>query len=188
MPSRGRNRWNAVSSPHVLKVHAAKPDRRGLYHVIEYFDGRTLQQWMLDNPAPDLESVRSIIAQIALGLRALHRKDVLHLDMKPGKVLIDATGLVKIIDFGSSQAARWSDERGRAGRLVPAGTSDYAAPEHLTGAAPSNLSDIYSLGVIAYEMLPGHLPYGKGITSAARGQKARLCPRRVAPQGRAGLG
>jgi eukaryotic-like serine/threonine-protein kinase len=173
-----REEWigRLVSSPHVLKVHASKPDRRSLYHVTEYFDGKTLQQWMLDNPAPDLESVRSIISQIALGLRALHRKDVLHLDMKPGNVMIDANGLVKIIDFGSSQAASWADENGRAPHLVPAGTADYAAPEHLTGAPPSNRSDIYSLGVIAYEMLTGFLPYGKGITSAAQVKKLAYVP------------
>ena len=173
-----REEWigRLVSSPHVLKVHASKPDRRSLYHVTEYFDGKTLQQWMLDNPSPDLESVRSIVAQIALGLRAMHRKDVLHLDMKPGNVMIDANGLVKIIDFGSSQAASWADEKGRAAHLVPAGTADYAAPEHLTGAPPSNRSDIYSLGVIAYEMLTGHLPYGKGITSAAQIRKLSYVP------------
>ncbi len=173
-----REEWigRLVSSPHVLKVHASKPGRRSLYHVTEYFDGKTLQQWMLDHPSPDLESVRSIISQIALGLRALHRKDVLHLDMKPGNVMIDANGLVKIIDFGSSQAASWADENGRAAHLVPAGTADYAAPEHLTGAPPSNRSDIYSLGVIAYEMLTGHLPYGKGITSAAQVKKLSYVP------------
>ncbi len=173
-----REEWigRLVSSPYVLKVHVSKPDRRSLYHVTEYFDGRTLQQWMLDNPSPDLESVRSIIAQIALGLRALHRKDVLHLDMKPGNVMIDANGLVKIIDFGSSQAASWADENGRAAHPVPAGTADYAAPEHLTGAAPSNRSDIYSLGVIAYEMLTGHLPYGKGITNASQAKKLAYVP------------
>jgi eukaryotic-like serine/threonine-protein kinase len=173
-----REEWigRLVSSPHVLKIHASNARRRSLYHVTEYFDGRTLQQWMLDNPSPDIEAVRSIIAQIALGLRALHRKDVLHLDMKPGNVMIDANGLVKIIDFGSSQAASWADESGRAAHLVPAGTADYAAPEHLTGAPPSNRSDIYSLGVIGYEMLTGFLPYGKGITSAAQVKKLAYVP------------
>ena len=96
--------------------------------------------------------------------------------MKPGNVMIDANGMVKIIDFGSSQAASWADEKGRAAHLVPAGTADYAAPEHLTGAPPSNRSDIYSLGVIAYEMLTGHLPYGKGITSAAQVRKLAYVP------------
>ena len=96
--------------------------------------------------------------------------------MKPGNVMIDANGLVKIIDFGSSQAASWADEKGRAAHLVPAGTADYAAPEHLTGAPPSNRSDIYSLGVIGYEMLTGHLPYGKGITSAAQAKKLAYVP------------
>jgi serine/threonine protein kinase len=144
--------------------------------VTEYFDGKTLQQWMLDNPQPDFEAVRSIISQIAIGLRALHRRDILHLDLKPGNVMIDAAGLVKIIDFGSSRAAAWSDEGCAAVREIPAGTADYSAPEHLSGLPPTNRSDIYSLGVIAYEMLTGYLPYGKGLTRAAQVKRLAYVP------------
>ncbi len=173
-----REEWigRLVSSPNTLNIHDVKGKRRFLYHVTEYFDGKTLQQWILDNPLPDIEAVRSIVSQIALGLRALHRKDVLHLDLKPGNVMIDGNGLVKIIDFGSSQAASWADEKGRAAHAIPAGTADYAAPEHLIGTPPSNRSDIYSLGVITYEMLTGHLPYGKGITNAAQLKKLVYIP------------
>lgn len=167
-----REEWvgRLVSSPHTLKIHNAKNKRRFLYHVTEYFEGRTLQQWMLDNPKPELEAVRSIVEQVALGLRAMHRKDVLHLDLKPGNIMINAQGLVKIIDFGSSQAASWQDEAGRK-TAVPQGTADYSAPEHLAGAPASNLSDIYSLGAISYEMLTGKLPYGKSIKSTAEARR-----------------
>jgi eukaryotic-like serine/threonine-protein kinase len=167
-----REEWvgRLVTSPHTLKIHNAKNKRRFLYHVTEYFDGKTLQQWMLDNPKPELEAVRSIVEQVALGLRAMHRKDVLHLDLKPGNIMINAQGLVKIIDFGSSQAASWQDEAGRKSAM-PQGTADYSAPEHLVGAPASNLSDIYSLGAIAYEMLTGKLPYGKSIKSAAEARR-----------------
>jgi serine/threonine protein phosphatase PrpC len=173
-----REEWigRLVSSPHLLKIHPAAPSRRHLYHVTEYFDGKTLQQWMLDNPQPDFEAVRSIISQIAIGLRALHRRDILHLDLKPGNVMIDAAGLVKIIDFGSSRAAAWSDEGCAAVREIPAGTADYSAPEHLSGLPPTNRSDIYSLGVIAYEMLTGYLPYGKGLTRAAQVKRLAYVP------------
>ncbi len=164
-----REEWvgRLVSSPNTLKIHEVKGTKRFLYHVIEFFDGKTLQQWMLDNPNPELETVRSIVEQIAMGLRALHRKDVLHLDLKPGNVMINAQGLVKIIDFGSSQAASFADENSKSQNAVPAGTADYAAPEHLLGTPPSNRSDIFSLAAITYEMLTGHLPYGAGITTAA---------------------
>ncbi len=165
-----------VSSPHTLKIHNAKGQRHFLYHVTEYFEGKTLQQWMLDNAKPDLEVVRSIVEQVAQGLRAMHRKDILHLDLKPGNVMINAQGLVKIIDFGSSRAASWSDEKQNRDAAAPAGTADYTAPENILGNPPSNRSDIYSLGAIAYEMITGSLPYGKGITSAAMIKKLRYVP------------
>ncbi len=172
-----REEWvgRLVSSPHTLKIHNAKNQRRFLYHVTEYFDGKTLQQWMLDNPKPDLEAVRSIIEQVALGLRAMHRKDVLHLDLKPGNIMINAQGLVKIIDFGSSQAASWQDEVGKKSTILQ-GTADYSAPEHLTGAPASNLSDIYSLGAITYEILTGKLPYGKSIKTAGDAKRLTYIP------------
>ncbi len=165
-----------VSSPNTLKIHDTKGKRHFLYHVTEYFEGKTLQQWMLDNPKPDLEVVRSIVEQIASGLRAMHRKDILHLDLKPGNVMINAQGLVKIIDFGSSRAASWSDEKKNQEAAAPAGTADYTAPENILGNPPSNRSDIFSLGAIAYEMIAGSLPYGKGITSAAMIKKLRYVP------------
>lgn len=162
-----------VSSPNTLRIHDAKGQRLSLYHVTEYFEGKTLQQWMLDNPRPELEIVRSIIEQIALGLRAMHRKDILHLDLKPANVMINAQGLVKIIDFGSSRAASWFDENQPQEGAAAAGTADYTAPENLTGNPPTNRSDIFSLAAIAYEMITGSLPYGKGLTSAAMIKKLR---------------
>ena len=162
-----------VSSPNTLRIHDAKGQRLSLYHVTEYFEGKTLQQWMLDNPRPELEIVRSIVEQIALGLRAMHRKDILHLDLKPANVMINAQGLVKIIDFGSSRAASWFDENQPQEGAAAAGTADYTAPENLTGNPPTNRSDIFSLAAIAYEMITGSLPYGKGLTSAAMIKKLR---------------
>ena len=162
-----------VSSPNTLKIHDAKGQRHFLYHVTEYFEGKTLQQWMLDNPKPELEVVRSIVEQIASGLRAMHRKDILHLDLKPGNVMINAQGLVKIIDFGSSRAASSSDEKQNGVAVAPAGTADYTAPENILGNSASNRSDIFSLGAISYEMITGSLPYGKGITGAAMIKKLR---------------
>ncbi len=172
-----REEWlgRLLPSPNTLRFYQTTAHRRFLYHVTEYFEGKTLQQWMHDNPKPELETVRDIIEQIALGLRALHRRDVLHLDLKPGNVMINAQGGVKIIDFGSSRAASWSDE-GHCMDQTPAGTADYAAPENLRGTPCSNRSDIFSLAVITYEMLTAHLPYGKGITKLSAIKKLRYVP------------
>jgi len=162
-----------VRSPNTLKIHEIKGRRYFLYHVTEHFEGKTLQQWMLDNPRPELETVRSIVEQIAIGLRAMHRKDILHLDLKPSNVMINGQGLVKIIDFGSSRAASWADDRQSNATAAPAGTADYTAPENILGKPPSNRSDIFSLGAIAYEMMTGALPYGKGFSSAAMIKKSK---------------
>lgn len=156
-----REEWigKLVASPNTLKSLEPPLARTSLYHVTEYFEGKTLEQWIHDNPSPPFEEVRTIIAQVASGLRAMHRKSVLHLDLKPGNIMTDGAGVVKLIDFGSSRLA--DSDSGEA----HGGTADYSAPELLTGTPPSNTADIFSLAVITYEMLTGKLPYGRGFKS-----------------------
>lgn len=147
--------------------------------MTEYFDGQTLRQWMLDNPKPELQAVRHIVEQIAKGLRAFHRKDIIHQDLKPENIMIDGHGQVKIIDFGSSRAASQLESGSpvESPRLV--GTVDYTAPEYHLGEPGSNRSDIYALGVIVYEMLTGRLPYGKGFSSARDVRRLRYADART---------
>ena len=92
-----------IDSPHVLKPCLPQRRRNFLYVVTEFIDGQTLTQWMIDNPKPNLETVRGIVEQIAKGLRAFHRKEMLHQDIRPDNIMIDTTGTVKIIDFGSTK-------------------------------------------------------------------------------------
>src|SRR5207244_12571738 len=101
-----------VTSPHVLKVLRPERVRRSLYYVTEFFEGQTLRQWMLDHPRPNLEVVRVIVEQIAKGLRAFHRKEIIHQDLKPENLLIDSANALKIIDFGSSRVAGVLEEGG----------------------------------------------------------------------------
>ena len=161
-----REEWigSLVASPHVVKVIRSDRKRQSLYYVTEFFEGRTLRQWMVDHPKADLETVRVIVEQIAKGLRAFHRKEIIHQDIKPENILIDASNTIKIVDFGSSRVGGLSevvpDEA-----VGPVGTLDYAAPEYHLGEAPTNRSDIYSLGVIVYELLTGQLPYGRGFSN-----------------------
>ncbi|WP_072391452.1 bifunctional protein-serine/threonine kinase/phosphatase [Hyphomicrobium sp. CS1GBMeth3] len=160
-----REEWvgQLVTSPHVLKVLRPAHVRRSLYYVTEYFEGQTLRQWMLDHPRPDLETVRGIIEQIAKGLRAFHRKEIIHQDLKPENVMIDKAGTVKIIDFGSSRVASLAEASISVQKPDLVGTIDYTAPEYHLGETPTNRSDIFSVGVIAYELLTGKLPYGRGF-------------------------
>jgi serine/threonine protein phosphatase PrpC len=156
-----REEWigGLVASPHVLKVLRPARPRRALYYLTEYVEGQTLRQWMHDHPRPDLPTVRNIVEQIAKGLRAFHRKEVIHRDLKPENILIDHHNIVRIIDFGSVRVAGIEEIVSSIERPALVGTMDYAAPEYLRGELPTNRSDIYSLGVITYEMLTGKLPY-----------------------------
>jgi hypothetical protein len=144
----------------VLKSPGADRARSSLYLVTEYVEGSTLTQWMLDNPKPDLARVRDIVDQIARGLMALHRLEMLHQDLRPDNVLIDRTGTVKIIDFGSTRIAGVAEASAAA--EPPLGTLQYMAPEYRLGDPGTEQSEVFSLGVIAYQLLTGRLPYGAG--------------------------
>src|SRR5205085_4384837 len=94
-----------INSAHVLKPCPQTRQRQYLYVATEFIDGQTLSQWMIDNPRPQLESVRRIVEQIARGLEAFHRLEMLHQDLRPDNVMIDKAGTVKIIDFGATSVA-----------------------------------------------------------------------------------
>jgi serine/threonine protein phosphatase PrpC len=155
-----------LNSPHVLKPCPPGRARSCLYLVTEYIEGQTLAQWMTDHPKPDVETVRGIVEQIARGLQAFHRLEMLHQDLRPENVMIDKTGTVKIIDFGATRVAGIT-EMGtplECGDIL--GTAQYTAPEYFLGEAGTAQSDQFSLGVIAYQMLSGRLPYGAAVARA----------------------
>jgi serine/threonine protein phosphatase PrpC len=155
-----------VDSAHVLRPRPQSRKRNYLYAVTEFIEGQTLGQWMIDNPRPDLEAVRSIVEQIARGLRAFHRMEMLHRDLRPANVMIDKTGTVKIIDFGSTRVAGVAEAERSAARDPIPGTAQYTAPEYFLGEGGTPGSDLYSLGVITYQMLTGRLPYGAAMAQA----------------------
>jgi serine/threonine protein kinase len=162
-----------IRNQHVLKVFEPHGRRQCLYYVTEYIEGWTLRQWMHDNPQPALEDVREITRQIAAGLRAFHRQEMVHQDLKPENIMIDRYGTVKIIDFGSTRIAGIEEITTPLARSQLLGTRNYTAPEYLQGLQGDNISDIYSLGVITYEMLTGALPYGKRELTARRLPRVR---------------
>jgi eukaryotic-like serine/threonine-protein kinase len=168
-----------ISNQHVLKVLAPHGRRQCLYYVMEYVDGWTLRQWMHDNPQPFIEDVREMVRQIAAGLRAFHRQEMVHQDLKPENIMIDRYGTVKIIDFGSTKIAGIEEIATPLDQQNLLGTRNYSAPEYLQGYSGNNVSDIYSLGVIAYEMLTGHLPYGDRELTPRRLRRVRYIPARL---------
>jgi serine/threonine protein phosphatase PrpC len=164
-----------VASPYVLKPHTLTRKRNFLYTIVEFVEGQTLHQWIIDNPKPPLEAVRQIVEQIALGLGAFHRLEMLHQDLRPHNIMIDATGTAKIIDFGSTRIAGVAEAAAAATAEPVLGTVQYTAPECLLGETGTPRSDLFSLGVIAYQMLTGRLPYGSdGATARTRSQFQKL--------------
>lgn len=149
-----------LNNAHVLKSFLPTRKRNYLYIVTEFIDGQTLTQWMIDNPKPDVETVRGIVEQIAKGLRALHRMEMLYQDLRPNNIMIDTTGTVKIIDFGSTQVAGLMENTTPIEHFHILGTAQYTAPEYFLGQGGTPKSDLFSLGVITYQMLSGRLPYG----------------------------
>ncbi|MEK9711891.1 MAG: protein kinase, partial [Thalassolituus sp.] len=152
-----------IDNDHVVRPGAADRPRNFLYITTEYIEGQTLDQWMRDNPAPSLEEVRNILEQVVKGVQAFHRLEMLHQDLKPDNILIGNDGVIRIIDFGSTKVAGIAEIDSPLERLNLLGTAQYSAPEYFLGAAGSTESDVYALGVIAYEMFTGRLPYGMDV-------------------------
>ena len=92
-----------IDNAHVLKPRRRRRERSCLYVATEFVEGRTLRQWLIDEPEPELETVRGIVEQIVMGVRAFHRLEMLHQDLRPDNIMIDKTGTVKIIDFGAAR-------------------------------------------------------------------------------------
>jgi serine/threonine protein phosphatase PrpC len=155
-----------LDSPHVIAAVKTERPRNSLYTVTELIEGQTLRQWMTDNPQPSLPQVRRIIEQISKGLRAFHRKEMLHQDIRPENIMIDTNGTVKIIDLGSVRVTGVSEAEPAIETGDVLGTHQYSAPEYFLGRPGTERSDFYSLGVIAYEMLTGLRPYSDPIWQA----------------------
>lgn len=162
-----------IDSVHVLKPHVPARPRQHLYVTLEYVEGRTLAQWLADHPRPDVEAVRGLVEQIARGLQAFHRLEMLHRDLRPENIMIDGTGTVKIVDFGATRVAGLAEMAAGDGD-VP-GSVQYTAPECFLGQVATFRSDLFSLGVITYQLLSGRLPYGTEVAKArTRSAQRRL--------------
>jgi serine/threonine protein phosphatase PrpC len=162
-----------IDHPHVLKLVTLNRKRHFLYTVTEYIEGQTLRQWMRDHPQPDLEAVRRLVEQIAQGLQAFHRQEMLHQDLRPDNIMLDRHGRVKLIDFGSVRVAGIQEIASPLNRDLILGTAPYTAPEYFIGESPTWRSDLFSLAVITYQMLSGRLPYGTEVAKT-RSRSAQL--------------
>jgi serine/threonine protein phosphatase PrpC len=163
-----------IDSRHVVRAWPMPRARRYLYTVSECIAGRTLTRWMADYPRPTLEQAVALIEQIARGLQAFHRLEIVHNDLRPDNILVGDDGKATIIDLGSTQAAGLLDRSAQDDDAPPMlGTAQYAAPELFLGEAGTARSDLYSLAAMLYQMLSGRLPYGADV-ARARSRAAQL--------------
>lgn len=163
-----------IDSRHVVRAWPRPRQRQSLYTVSAYLEGRTLTQWMAANPRPALEPAIAIIEQVARGLQAFHRLEIVHQDLRPDNIIIQPDGTAVIIDLGSTRAAGIQELAQADDEPMPIlGTAQYAAPEYFLGETGTSRSDLYSLAAILYQMLSGRLPYGADV-ARARSHAAQL--------------
>jgi serine/threonine-protein kinase len=145
-----------LSHPNVVSVIDAGEDGGYPYIVFEYVEGETLKQRIAREGALDPQEAIAYAIEIARGLSVAHARNMVHRDIKPQNVLIDSEGRAKLTDFGISRQLE-QDGMTATGRVL--GTTDYVAPEQAMGRGADPRSDIYSLGVVLYEMLIGQVPF-----------------------------
>ena len=156
-----------LSHPHVVGVIDAGEDEGRPYIVFEYVDGETLKDRIRRQGRLPITEAVAYAIEIARALGAAHARHIVHRDVKPQNVLIDEEGSAKVTDFG---IARTLDEEGLTadGRVL--GTTDYVSPEQALGQRVTGQSDLYSLGIVLYEMLTGEVPF-KGDSQVAVAMK-----------------
>src|SRR3954451_18658136 len=145
-----------LSHPNVVAVIDAGEDGGHPYIVFEYVEGETLKQRINRIGALDAQEALAYAIEIARGLSVAHSRKMVHRDIKPQNVLIDSEGRAKLTDFGISRQLE-QDGMTATGRVL--GTTDYVAPEQAMGHPVDQRSDVYSLGVVLYEMLVGQVPF-----------------------------
>ncbi|MEJ3748204.1 serine/threonine-protein kinase [Actinomycetes bacterium KLBMP 9797] len=147
----------SVNHHNVIDIYDVCDSDEGPFIVMEYVDGESLSALLRRRGALSPDETMSIVAQAALALHAAHEKDVVHRDVKPGNLLLRRDdGSVVLTDFGVAQTPT-GNVLTRVDQIM--GTVTYMAPELFQGASASPLSDIYSLGVVAYQCLAGHPPF-----------------------------
>ena len=136
----------------VVRAFDGHPTGEGAFLALEYCEGGTLDLLLLEKGKLPLDKAIALVREVALGLEHAHDRSVLHRDVKPANVFLSEAGVAKLGDFGTGTfSAEMADER--------VGTAFYMAPEVFAGEAASVRSDVYSLGVLAYEVLSGTRPF-----------------------------
>ena len=144
-----------LSHPNVVSIFDRGMAEGSYYIVMEYVEGRTLKELIVTRGSCPVPVAISYVRQVLAALRYAHRHGIVHRDIKPHNVLVDHEGRVKVADFGIARAG--SSQMTEAGSII--GTAQYLSPEQARGAPVDESSDLYSTGILLYELLTGELPF-----------------------------
>ncbi len=156
----------ALNHPNIATIYAIEEVDSDLFIVMEYIDGKPLNDLLRaggGTPLP-LDTVVDYATQIAAGMQAAHEKGIIHRDIKAGNIMITEKGRVKVMDFG---LAKFADRTRMTRQGSTVGTAAYMSPEQARGEEVDHRSDIWSLGVVLYEMVSGRLPFRGDYEQAA---------------------
>ncbi|MFN2431765.1 MAG: tetratricopeptide repeat protein, partial [Gemmatimonadota bacterium] len=169
-----------VSHKNVVRIHDIGEHEGMRFLTMRFIEGRSVRE-ILEREGPLAHGrAAAIVRQVAEGLEQAHAADVIHRDLKPGNILVDAAGNAYITDFGVARSLT-RDGLTRAGAVV--GTPDYLSPEQVAGDPVDGRSDLYALGIVLYEMLTGQLPFRGGSQAEILAQRLAGRPRDPADTG-----
>jgi beta-lactam-binding protein with PASTA domain/predicted Ser/Thr protein kinase len=144
-----------LSHPNIVSIYDRGVSDGSYYIVMEYIEGRTLKELIVTRGPCPIPVAISYTRQILAALRYAHKNGIIHRDIKPHNVIVDREGRVKVADFGIARAG--ASEMTEAGSIV--GTAQYLSPEQARGAPVDESSDLYSTGIVLYELLTGTVPF-----------------------------
>ncbi len=161
-----------IKHKNIIKIYKDPPSKSKIYIAMEYVEGRDLRDILRKKRVVNDKRAINVAVQICDALQYLHKKGIAHLDLKPENIIICKKGVVKIIDFG---LAEYINKKDRLLKSLPSGTPAYISPEQAIGYSGGTSSDIYSLGIIIYEMLTGRLPFKGGLYSSLAMKRHVYC-------------
>jgi len=171
-----------LSHPNIVSIYDWGEEEGTYFIVMEFIEGRTLGQIIREEGPLVADRAAEIGADVAGALAFAHRSGVVHRDVKPGNVLISPTGQVKVTDFGIARAANSDQDLTQTGAVM--GTATYFSPEQAQGHRVDQRSDVYSLGIVLYEMVTGRAPFAGDNPMAIAYKHVReqpVAPRQINP-------